>query len=210
MALLLALLAQVTRGGALAALVDPLDSLDPASAAASGVDLPRLLWLRGRRGGDEVAPKALAEATAAVATLAGSGLFDLVALDLVQAARALRGLPSTTWLRLQRLVEETPTALVLLGESHVACSPGGASLALEAGGACSGRDRRDRRGCCARCGRRPGPAGTACARRTSRCRRSPERGRHAGSSCSARCTLRIPCPSEHALVEIAREFTPRV
>lgn len=132
MALLLALLAQVTRGGALAAFVDPLDSLDPASAAASGIELPRLLWLRGRRGDDEVAPKALAEATAAVSTLAGSGLFDVVVLDLVQAARALRGLPSTTWLRLQRLVEETPTALVLLGESHVACSPGGASLALEA------------------------------------------------------------------------------
>jgi hypothetical protein len=133
MALLLALLAQVTRSGALAALVDPLDSLDPASAVSSDVDLARLLWLRGRSG-DDVAPKALADATAAVATLAGSGLFDVVVLDLVLAARALRTLPSATWLRLQRLVEETPTGLVLLGEGHVACGPGGASLALEAAG----------------------------------------------------------------------------
>ena len=50
---LLALLAHTTRAGALAALVDPLDRLDPGSAAAAGVDLERLLWLRGPRGGGE-------------------------------------------------------------------------------------------------------------------------------------------------------------
>jgi hypothetical protein len=133
-ALLLGLLAQVTSCGALAALVDPLDSLDPTSAVASGVDLARLLWLRGRND-EELAPKALADATAAVATLAGSGLFEVVALDLVRAGRAVRGLPSTTWLRLQRLVEETPTALLLLAEGHLAFGPGGTSLALEPTGA---------------------------------------------------------------------------
>src|SRR5262245_10734458 len=41
--LVLALLARSTRGGALAALVDPADRLDPASAAAAGIDLARLL-----------------------------------------------------------------------------------------------------------------------------------------------------------------------
>src|SRR5262249_44939506 len=44
------LLTRTTRGGALAALVDPADRFDPASAAAGGVDLPRLLWLRGAGG----------------------------------------------------------------------------------------------------------------------------------------------------------------
>jgi hypothetical protein len=132
--LMLAAVAQVTRGGALAALVDAQDGFDPASAAASGVDLSRLLWLRGRAGSD-VAPAPLTEVVAAVATLAGSGLFDLVALDLVHAARALRTLPATTWLRLQRLVEGTPTALLIVGEHHVACSPGGAALSLEPAGA---------------------------------------------------------------------------
>ena len=39
--------------------------------------------------------------------------------------------PSTTWLRLQRLVEDTKTALVLVADGHVACSPGGRALALE-------------------------------------------------------------------------------
>jgi recombination protein RecA len=130
--LLLALLARVTGGGALAALVDPLDRLDPASAAAAGVDLARLLWLRGPRvAGEEPPAKALADSAAAAATLASSGLFDLVALDLVGTERERRRLPATTWRRLERTVEETKTALVLVADSHVACGPGGAALALE-------------------------------------------------------------------------------
>jgi hypothetical protein len=129
---LLGLLARTTAGGGLAALVDPLDRFDPPSAAAAGADLPRLLWVRGPRvGSEEPSSRALADATAAVATLASSGLFDLVALDLAGAGRERRRLPSTTWLRLQRLVEDTTTALVLVAEEHVACSPGGAAIALE-------------------------------------------------------------------------------
>ncbi len=144
---LLALLAHTTRTGALAALVDPLDRLDPASAAAAGVDLARLLWLRGARhrgcagrpsgasgSGEEPQAKTLADATAAVATLAGSGLFDVVALDLAGADHERRRLPSTTWLRLQRFVEDTTTALMLVADGHVACSPGGRTLALEPAG----------------------------------------------------------------------------
>jgi hypothetical protein len=131
----LALLAGVTRGGGLAALVDPLDRLDPASAAAAGTVLERLLWLRGPRvASDEPSPRALADAVAATATLAGSGLFELVALDLAGAGRASRTLPSTTWLRLARVVEETPTALVVVADARVGTSPGGARLALEARG----------------------------------------------------------------------------
>jgi hypothetical protein len=133
---LLSLLARTTGTGALAALVDPLDRLDPASAQAAGVDLARLLWLRGPRGdgGEEPQAKALGEATAAAATLAGAGLFDVVALDLAGAGHGRRRLPATTWLRLQRLVEHTNTALVLLADGHVACGPGGRALALEPAG----------------------------------------------------------------------------
>lgn len=128
---LLALLAQATRRGALAAHVDPLDRLDPASAVAAGADLSRLLWLRGPRGASEdPSAKTLADATAAVATLASSGLFDVVALDLDGARHGRRRLPASTWLRLQRLVEDGTTAVVLVAEEHVACGPGGASLAL--------------------------------------------------------------------------------
>jgi hypothetical protein len=133
---MLALLAHSTRSGALAALVDPLDLFDPASAGAAGVALARLLWLRGPRdGGEEPRPKALAEATAAVATLVGSGVFDVVVLDLAGVrSRERRRLPATTWIRLQREVEETETALLLVADGHVACGPGGASLALSSTG----------------------------------------------------------------------------
>lgn len=127
-----ALLAAVTSGGALAALVDPLDRFDPASAAAAGADLARLLWLRGPRGGsEEPTAKALADAAAAVATLAGAGLFDLVALDLAGAGARVCTLPATTWIRLSRLVEELPSALLVVADAPLATSPGGATIALE-------------------------------------------------------------------------------
>ncbi|MCG6923908.1 MAG: DNA recombination/repair protein RecA [Acidobacteria bacterium] len=130
--LVLALIARTTRAGALAALVDPLDRFDPASAGAAGIALARMLWLRGPRGGsEEPRPRALAEATAAVATLAGSGLFEVVILDLAGVADRERArLPATTWVRLQRTVEETETVLLLVADRHVAFGPGGMSLAL--------------------------------------------------------------------------------
>src|SRR5262245_65398052 len=43
---LLSMLAGVTARGAWAALVDGTDALDPASAAALGISLDRLLWVR--------------------------------------------------------------------------------------------------------------------------------------------------------------------
>jgi len=135
--ILVASIASLTSAGALAALVDPLDRFDPGSAASAGAELARLLWLRGPRlDREEPAAKALACAAAAAATLAGSGLFDLVALDLAGAAAvARRALPAATWRRLARGVEETKTALVVLADAPLAHSPGGASVALEPAGA---------------------------------------------------------------------------
>jgi hypothetical protein len=46
--LLCTMLAAATRRGELAALVDAFDMFDPGSAAASGVELSRLLWIRGQ------------------------------------------------------------------------------------------------------------------------------------------------------------------
>jgi len=129
--LALAAAAGVTRRGALAGWVDPADRLDPASAAAAGIDLARLLWLRGSRR-RAPPPRPLAEAVAATGTLLGSGLFDLVVLDFLGASeRELQRLPHTTWTRLERGVEDTATALLLLFGAHVAHGPGGASLALK-------------------------------------------------------------------------------
>lgn len=130
--LVIALVSRVTRAGALAGWVDPRDRFDPGTAAGAGLDLARLLWLRGRAG----QPRALPEAVAATGTLLGSGLFDLVVLDLAGIpAVEIQRLPVATWLRLQRMIESMPTALVLVGAAHVAHGPGGVCLALASGSA---------------------------------------------------------------------------
>jgi hypothetical protein len=129
--LALSLVAHTTKTGALAAWVDPADRLDPASAAAVGVDLARLLWLRGEGQG----PRALPAAVAAVATLLGSGLFEGIVLDLAEVpSHEIRRLPGATWIRLQRMIEDAPAALVLVADAHVAHGPGGVSLALRPDG----------------------------------------------------------------------------
>jgi hypothetical protein len=104
--LLLALLASITASGGLAALVDALDVLDPASAAAAGADLSRLLWVRcGGR---------LREAWSAVDLLARCPGFALVALDLGALPRHGRDqVPPAFCLRLQRAVKGSATILVL-------------------------------------------------------------------------------------------------
>jgi hypothetical protein len=112
--------------------VDPQDRFAPAAAAAAGVDLARLLWLRGDARASR--GRTLADSLAAVGTLVGSGLFEVTFLDVAGIpAGELRRLPGATWIRLQRMVEATPHALVLLCLEHVAKGPGGTALALAAG-----------------------------------------------------------------------------
>jgi hypothetical protein len=127
----LAVAARATRAGALAAWVDPQDRLDPRSADEAGVDLGRLLWLRGT-----AAPRSLLAAISAVGTLLGSGLFELVVADLGGIGRpGLQRLPGATWIRLQRMLESQPGALLVVADAHVAHGPAGVSLALRGAGA---------------------------------------------------------------------------
>lgn len=123
--LALALCARSTGRGALVSWMDPSDRFDPASAAEAGMDLARLLWLRG--GPAASLPRALS----ALGVVLGSGLFEAVVLDLAAVtAEDLHRLPNTSFIRLQRMIEDSPTALLLLAGAHVACGPGGVSLAL--------------------------------------------------------------------------------
>jgi len=125
-AVALSAVACATREGALTAWIDPADQLDPASAAATGVELDRLLWIRGPRG------VGLKRSLTATSTLLGSGLFDLVVLDMLALPdRERRALPGTTWVRLHRMIEGTPTALLLLSTVSVARSSWGVSLQLQ-------------------------------------------------------------------------------
>src|SRR5512144_1557460 len=73
----LAALASVTSAGEPAALLDPEENLDPQAAAAAGVDLELLLWVRPRR---------VKETLAAAEILLAAG-FPLVVADLGLSAR---------------------------------------------------------------------------------------------------------------------------
>ena len=129
------LLAQATGQGELAAVVDVGDAFDPAAAAAQGVRLDQLLWVRGE------AESAVSRAIKALNLVVSAGGFGLVVFDAGGVpARALRQLPFTTWLRVQRVLEGSDTACVLLADAPLARSTGGASVRLGAS-----RRLRDRR-----------------------------------------------------------------
>jgi hypothetical protein len=135
--LMVGTLAAVTGAGELAALVDATDRFDPVPAAARGVVLPRLLWVRGHVGEGRTLAHVrgttpLTQAIRAFDLILRAGGFAAVVLDLSGVpARALRSLPFTTWLRLGRSVEGSRTAAVLVVETPSARSAGGVSLALQ-------------------------------------------------------------------------------
>ena len=124
--LLLASLAGATARGALTALVDVADGLDPGSAQAVGVDLARLLWIRcGGR---------LVTAWQAADVVVRSGGFDVVAVDLGDPPPwTLARVSPAVVVRLQRAIEVTPTALLVAGPRGVAGSLAAVAVALRRG-----------------------------------------------------------------------------
>jgi hypothetical protein len=120
------LAAGVERGEAVA-IVDPCDRFDPVSASALGLDLRRLLWVRGT--GDNACGLT---ALKAMNLVLQAGNFGLVALDLSDVpAPALRAFPFTTWLRMARAIEGSQTTALLVGSAHLARSAGGVTIALD-------------------------------------------------------------------------------
>src|SRR5213592_2547860 len=80
--------------------VDPQDALEPETAAAAGIALARLLWVR---------PRSVSDAFRAAEILLGAGGFGLVVLD-VDAPRAGAG----GWPRLARAAERTRSTLLVV------------------------------------------------------------------------------------------------
>ncbi len=140
-ALLVAFLAAATRRGEVVALVDTLDRFDPPSAATAGLRLDRLLWIRGLGDVDR--------ALKATNLVLQAGGFGIVALDLADVPMTeVRRAPFTTWLRLQRVIEGSQTACVLLGTEPIARSAAGLTLTMKAappGGHWVGASARARR-----------------------------------------------------------------
>jgi hypothetical protein len=123
-------LASAVARGELVAVIDTCDRFDPWSAAAMGLDVSKLLWVR-ERGDASSALKALKALKAMMLVLQAGG-FGIVAFDLADVhSHALRGFPFTTWLRLARAVEGRETVALLIGQEHLARSPGGVTVSLE-------------------------------------------------------------------------------
>ena len=135
---LCAVLAATTARGELAALVDTLDTFDPASGAAAGINLSRLLWIRGSPfiGKGDLLTRTLHRALEALGLVLHADGFGVVALDLADVpTRVIRQVPFTTWMRLSRAIEGSKTACVLLGAAPIARSSAGRTVVLQSAGA---------------------------------------------------------------------------
>jgi len=138
--LLMHLLAAATARGELVALVDTFDVFDPASAAAAGVDVSLMLWVRGeacapafplmasRQAGAE---RIIGRALKAFNLVLQSGMFGVMVLDLAEAPpTALRRVPMPTWLRFQRVLEGQEAIGLVLGHAPISRSAGGVTVSL--------------------------------------------------------------------------------
>ena len=97
---LLTSLATALGAGHATALVDIDGTLDPRGAAAAGVPLDRLLWVRAPR----------SQALKAADLLLSAGGFGLVALDLGEGVSRI---PSAAWVRLKHAAEKQRTAVLV-------------------------------------------------------------------------------------------------
>jgi recombination protein RecA len=132
--LLLAALAAATRRGEFCAVVDASDALDPQSAAAAGVELDRLLWVRCGENSPH-AEHRLEQLLRATDLLLESGGFGLIALDLGDLPpQAARRIPLTTWFRFRRAVEHTSTVLLAIERQSIAGSCSSLLIKLGASG----------------------------------------------------------------------------
>ncbi|MGB6471440.1 MAG: hypothetical protein WBE88_11320 [Candidatus Acidiferrales bacterium] len=121
--LLIAALASRTAASEVCALVDGRDTFDPHSAAAAGVKLERLLWVRCGN---------IEQAMRSTDLLIQGGGFGMIALDLSDIApRIVRQVPLNAWFRLRRAVENTPTLLLLVGQESNAKTCASLVLRLE-------------------------------------------------------------------------------
>lgn len=148
-----AALAAAAARGEWVALIDTFDRFDPEQAAKAGVELSGLLWVRGQalsktsgaidpawipgersvQGPGTLLERTLDRAIKAFNLIAQSGVCTMAVLDLIDApASALARIPRSTWLRLQRIVEGTEIALLLLATGPVARSAGGLSISTGA------------------------------------------------------------------------------
>lgn len=124
--LLLSVLAEISSREEVAVLVDPRQAFDPASAAASGVELRRLLWIRSAPPARPMDP-----VLRVTDLLLEGGGFGLIGVDLGDLpGHEIRRIPQSVGFRLQRAAEHTPTVLVFLSREPVLATPAALTLRM--------------------------------------------------------------------------------
>ena len=120
--LMLAALAYASNHDEVCALIDTSNTFDPMSATNAQMDLDRLLWVR--------CDGKLEHAFKAADLLLQGGGFGLVVLDLGDVpAQQARRVISSWWYRFRRVVENKPTALVVIAADS--CVRSCAAMTLE-------------------------------------------------------------------------------
>jgi recA bacterial DNA recombination protein len=149
-------LGAATRRGESVALIDTFDRFDVGTGQASGIDLSRLLWIRGQAitktsaaidpawlpgaravdGPGTLLERTIDRALKALNLVLQSGVCTAVVVDFADVPPAgIRRVPHTTWFRVQRIVEGTDIACLLLGPMPLARSAGGITINTGARGA---------------------------------------------------------------------------
>lgn len=131
----LSFIARCTSEARICAWVDVHDSLDPESAAANGVNLKQLLWVRCRDVVQNSAGKSrpwtrLDQAIRATDLLLQAGGFAAIVLDLADTApEHANRIPLATWFRFRQAADRARCSLLVLGKTSYAQSS--AALVVE-------------------------------------------------------------------------------
>jgi len=129
-------LAQITRDARVCAWIDASDAFHPESAAATGVNLVRLLWVpcgSGTVGPRKLKPLSRIEQALRVTDLLlHAGGFSAIVLDLGSIApEAASRIPLATWFRYRAAAERTQAVILLLTQHACAKSAAGLVLHLQ-------------------------------------------------------------------------------
>jgi len=146
-----AALAAATQRGESVALIDTFDRFDPPTAHACGLELSRLLWVRGQavskttgaidpawlpgvravNGPGTFLERVIDRAIKALNLVVQSGVCTMVVIDFIDVpATVLRRLPASTWFRIERAIEGSDTTVLILAAMPVSRSAGGRSIVM--------------------------------------------------------------------------------
>ena len=142
--------AAAIRRGEIVAIVDAFDRLDAVTFAAAGVDLSRVLWVRGPAltlpGRPQLVATAVMNAIRSFDLILRAGGFGIVILDAAGVpARAFRDLAPATWLRLAHVIAGQTAVGLLMADCPLGRSARGVTVRLSSTRRWTGTSLQSRR-----------------------------------------------------------------